>query len=93
MQIHFTLDDDADESLIAWWLSLPKGQRSDTMRQMMRWYSGQEGFGELIAKIDRLAHATITPGPVSEPPIVPAPPNISELMEDALSQLFDDDDH
>ena len=94
MRLYFYLDDDTDEGLITWWLSLPKGARSVTMRRMMRWYSGQQGFGELIETVKRLiAHE----GPTTTQPepevVAPAPPpNVAELMADAMSQLFADED-
>ncbi len=90
MQIHFTLDDEADESLIAWWFALPKGIRSETMRRMMRWYVGQDGFGALIAAVERLTAGHVALTPMPEP--LPSPPNVTELLEDALSQFgFEDD--
>ncbi|NMP24359.1 hypothetical protein [Sulfobacillus harzensis] len=91
MRLYFYLDDDADEALIAWWLGHDKGKRSEVMRQMMRWYSGQAGFGELIESIKRLTQTGIPTQPTPEP-IAPPPPNVGELMEDALGQLFPDDD-
>lgn len=92
MRLYFYLDDEADEALIAWWFALPKGIRSETMRRMMRWYAGQDGFGALIGAIERLTAGHVALKPIPEPMPVP-PPNVSELLDDALSQFgFDEDE-
>lgn len=91
MRLCFYLDDEMDESLIAWWLSLPKGQRSMTMRQMMRWYSGQQGFSAVIAAIQHLTAPGMLAITPPEHELV-LPPNTAELMTDAFDQFGWNDD-
>jgi len=82
MQFHFRLED-TDEDEIRFWLSVPKGQRSDLFRRMTRWYGGIEGFGAVVAALE----VRTPPSPDASVP----PPNFSELVEDALSQFgFDE---
>lgn len=93
MRLYFYLDDEEDEALIAWWLSHEKGKRSHVMRQMMRWYSGQEGFGALIAEIRQIGQLP-RPTPTQSAPSLPQPPkDMAAIMDDAISQLFGDEEN
>ncbi len=84
MQLHLLLDDDADEDLIRWWLSIPKGQRTDELRRILRWYAAPGGFGELVQAIQ---------GRSPVPSIPSAPANTAQILKDAMAQFgWDDDD-
>lgn len=86
MRVHFVLDDDGDEDLIRWWLSIPKGQRTENIRRILRWYVVPGGFGELVAAVqgqtpDRAA-------PVPQPP----PPDFGAALDAQMAKFGWDDD-
>lgn len=83
MRIQFILDDAADEDLIRWWLSLPKGQRAEELRKILRWYVVPGGFGVLVQALYGRSVSVSQSAPVKT----------SQVLADAMAQFgWDDDD-
>lgn len=84
MRVYFVLDDEVDEDLIGWWLSIPKGQRAEEIRRILRWYVVPGGFADLVRSIRRNGQPA--------PPPDPAPDLIKTLNAQLRKFGWDDDD-
>lgn len=80
MRVYFVLD---DEDLIRWWLGIPKGQRTEEIRRILRWYVVPGGFADLVRAVQRDDHSVSPPVPT---------PDLAQTLSAQLQKFGWDDD-
>ena len=89
MRVHLVLDPKTDHDLIEWWLTIPKGQRTEVIRRILRWYVIPGGFADLIAALPaRIATPVADSGPSVAAPVA----DLSTAMAQQMTKWWGDDD-
>lgn len=83
MHIHLILDNGHDAALIRWLESVPKGQRTPKIKEILRWYTVPGGFQELIAALQAAGPAIRT----VEPLLPEIPQDSQDVLADAMADF------